>query len=231
MPSFVQTSLAAAMGLSCAGTFVGLRSPNKNPSVAPRSGDVAGNPIPFALFTIFSKVPTAIGLYTTYLALRWPVSDSPGSNFSRLNPDLFTWSPSTILPIAALLGIGIPLRLISYSSLGKNFTFKLQAPDELVTTGIYKYVQHPSYTGLTIVTITNAFLFLRPDGVVGLLMPTRGRDVFMWLWSVALTGLVSLSTFMLGKRVQEEERLLKSTFGKDWVEWHSRTARFIPWLW
>jgi protein-S-isoprenylcysteine O-methyltransferase Ste14 len=31
-------------------------------------------------------------------------------------------------------------------------------------------------------------------------------------------------------RVRDEEKMLKEKFGKEWENWHSRTARFIPWI-
>ncbi len=29
-------------------------------------------------------------------------------------------------------------------------------------------------------------------------------------------------------RVRDEEKMLKDTFGKEWVEWSGRTKRFVP---
>ena len=65
---------------------------------------------------------------------------------NTLNAQSLTPSRSTIPPLLLLLLFAIPLRLHSYVSLGQNFTFHLAAPDKLITTRIYSYVQHPSYT-------------------------------------------------------------------------------------
>ncbi|KAH8172296.1 isoprenylcysteine carboxyl methyltransferase (ICMT) family protein [Sarocladium implicatum] len=234
MSILTQTSLAVSMGLCCAGTFLGFTSPNKNPDAAPSSGDIAQNK-PFYLFlSTASRAPTAVGLYATYLAYRWPLIHDPltGTNLSSVNPALFTWSMSTALPMALLLGAGIPLRLFSFSGLGKNFTYKLSEPDELVTTGLYRWVQHPSYTGIIALFIGNGLLFLRPDGVLRLLAPSvELSDTLMAFWAVGGVSFICLMTMALSKRVKQEEQLLKNVFGKQWIEWHSRTARFIPGLW
>jgi len=34
--------------------------------------------------------------------------------------------------------------------------------------------------------------------------------------------------WMLWKRTLEEEDMLRKAFGKEWEEWHAKTARFVP---
>ena len=51
-----------------------------------------------------------------------------------------------------------------------------------------------------------------------------------WAWR-ALACLLGYGVIrMTGKRVREEEVMLKGTFGKEWEDWHARTKRFVPGL-
>jgi protein-S-isoprenylcysteine O-methyltransferase Ste14 len=43
-----------------------------------------------------------------------------------------------------------------------------------------------------------------------------------------LSGMIFPYAAMMSRRVREEEEMLKKTFGKEWEEWHGRTARLIP---
>lgn len=87
-------------------------------------------------------------------------------------------------------------------------------------------MQHPSYLANCAVIITNALLFERPDGVMGCWLKkewVESRNVWIALgWS----ALAALGFLVL--RVRDEERMLRRVFGREWEEWHGRTARFVP---
>jgi protein-S-isoprenylcysteine O-methyltransferase Ste14 len=54
----------------------------------------------------------------------------------------------------------------------------------------------------------------------------------MWL-NVRLLGLLGVAVvYVTGitLRIRDEEEMLKEAFGKEWEEYHSKTARFIPGL-
>jgi protein-S-isoprenylcysteine O-methyltransferase Ste14 len=147
-----------------------------------------------------------------------------------LNEKLFTWSSATIL-YAIVVMTSAPIRLLAYRQLGKNFTFQLATPSKLTTTGLYHYVQHPSYITLMGVTFAWIFFSLRVDGVIACIMPG-----FLWSWVVAVPWLseswggilLALTGWGLWIRVQDEEAMLKAEFGKEWEVWHGKTKRFIP---
>lgn len=96
---------------------------------------------------------------------------------------LFTWSPYLAIALGLVCLVGAPLRLAAYGALGRNFTFHLQKPSELNTRGLYRYMQHPSYTGNVLVRGGCFVVFLRWDGVMGCWMPPTARawlDGFGW---------------------------------------------------
>lgn len=146
---------------------------------------------------------------------------------ARRDPDLFAWSPTTVVSFLAIL-VGAPLRLGAFSGLGRNFTFGLAKPSGLVTDGIYRHVQHPSYTGIFLVAVAAAATFFRPDGAAACLIPTGYWPLIdAWL-PTAYAGLALLTVLQIYTRVSQEEAMLKELFGKEWIEWNKRTARFIP---
>src|ERR1700760_951759 len=65
-------------------------------------------------------------------------------NPESLNPTYFTWTTYTAALTFLICFAGI-IRITAFYYLDKNFTFELAVPNKLVTTGIYAYVQHPSY--------------------------------------------------------------------------------------
>jgi protein-S-isoprenylcysteine O-methyltransferase Ste14 len=147
-----------------------------------------------------------------------------------LNTDLITWSAATSIPLALILCVAVPLRLVSYASLGTNFTFALTEPDRLTTTGIYSYVQHPSYTGLVIILVCNVALLCRMDGVLSCWIPPRWYQTFRTLERILAPVALSVLIFGMWTRVRQEERFLRAQFGVEWESWHAATPRFIPWL-
>jgi len=120
--------------------------------------------------------------------------------------------------------------LSAYKGLGANFTFQLARPSGLIKTGIYRYVQHPSYLGLWVVRCVDFFTLNRGDGVISCVMPGWWEKVLRvpWLSEVLAGGLAIGMGFVLWIRVRDEEEMLKKEFGREWEEWHGKTARFIP---
>jgi protein-S-isoprenylcysteine O-methyltransferase Ste14 len=109
-----------------------------------------------------------------------------------------------------LMICGWGLRICSFRELGKYFTYNLgiRADHKLVMTGPYKYLVHPSYTGMVIFFISYA-LFL-------------GK--FMW---IALPLALFLS-YRLPKRIQDEELMMKEKFGDAYSKFLITRDRFIP---
>lgn len=228
MASFSQTSLAAAILAAIYGNYIALSPPNPSDHSAPSTGDsVRGLFLTKKHTTKVALAPWGLlALQSAGLALRYPdIPASPG-----LNTDLITWSKATTIPLALIFCAGIPLRLIPYSSLGKNFTFALKEPDHLKTTGLYRYVQHPSYTGIVILIFSNVALLGRLDGAMSCWIPSGIYNTFCsWMMALA-TPVSSLILYVVWKRVCEEENMLKGAFGKEWEAWHAKTARFIPFV-
>ncbi|KAK4178426.1 hypothetical protein QBC36DRAFT_104880 [Triangularia setosa] len=230
LPFLSQATLITAFLASTIGTYFACQQPNPNP---PCNFKTRSKTDSLTTCHITDRHATKVmlaplGLLTVWTARLAYLYPNLSPQCHLLNTDLITWSPSTAIPIALILCAGVPLRLASYASLGKNFTFALTEPDRLKTTGLYRYVQHPSYTGVVILIICNVVLMGRVDGVMSCWASERWykylRDVG---WSLAPVG---VSIVMLGvwTRVMQEEEMLRGRFGEEWERWHRRTPRFIP---
>lgn len=145
----------------------------------------------------------------------------------NLNPELFSWSVPAIAGIV-LICLGAYIRLAAYGRLSRNFTFHLAAPDHLVTSGVYGWMQHPSYTGLVVIGFGVVSLFFRWDAVPACWISET--TLARWSgWGLGVLGTyISGASCVLFMRVKDEEEMLKGKFGKEWEEWHRSTKRFIP---
>jgi len=111
----------------------------------------------------------------------------------------------------ALAAIGGVLRLWPVYVLGNRFSgfVAIQPGHQLLTTGLYSVVRHPSYVGLLLISAGWSLAF---RSVVGLL-------------------LTALTFVLLLRRITAEERLLSREFGAEYEAWRSRTSRLIPGVW
>jgi protein-S-isoprenylcysteine O-methyltransferase Ste14 len=108
----------------------------------------------------------------------------------------------------ALFTIGAALRIWPVFVLGRRFSglVAIQPGHELVTTGIYSVIRHPSYLGLLINSFGWALAFRSSVGV-----------------SLAVLTIVPIVA-----RIHAEERLLASQFGAAYEDYRRRTSRLIP---
>lgn len=112
--------------------------------------------------------------------------------------------------IALLLVIGgIALRWSSIIYLGREFTVNVAIIEghRLVTSGPYKLIRHPSYTGLILIFIG---LGIHSNHAVGLL--ALSVPIF---WAVI-------------NRIKIEERAMEDFFGSEYAEYRKTTKKLVP---
>jgi len=125
--------------------------------------------------------------------------------------DIDDWFFNTVQEIKyialVLLGIGILIFIISLLQLNKNLS-PFPSPKsnaQLIQNGIYKYIRHPIYTGLLLIT----FGFTLYIG-----------SLFKFVVCIALF------TLFYYKSLYEEQKLI-AVF-PDYLEYKKYTGRFIP---
>jgi protein-S-isoprenylcysteine O-methyltransferase Ste14 len=111
-----------------------------------------------------------------------------------------------------LLWCGIALRLWSFRTLGRYFTFAIETSSDqpLITTGPYRVVRHPSYTALLLAVVG-----------IGLLLGN-------WL---ALAAIVVAAVAGLVYRIDVEERALEEALGARYREFAATHKRLVPFVW
>jgi protein-S-isoprenylcysteine O-methyltransferase Ste14 len=109
-----------------------------------------------------------------------------------------------------LFWIGSIIRLMAVFALGHRFSglVAIQPDHKLKTDGVYKYVRHPSYTGLLVAMIGWVLVF---RSTVGL----------------ALNVILLL---LLLSRIADEEKFLGAEFGIDYSAYREKTWRLVPFV-
>ena len=122
---------------------------------------------------------------------------------------------SVALPLAlsgCLLAVaGAAFVLRSRAELGSAWSFVPMADQGtgLVTTGPYRFVRHPIYLGITLLTLGQALAF--SNWVAGLLVLVGIVPTFAW-------------------RARAEERLLSRTFGERYAQYQRQAKMIVPYL-
>ncbi len=104
---------------------------------------------------------------------------------------------------------GLIIRWIAIVSLGKFFTIDVAILDEhtLVQRGLYKYIRHPSYTGLLIEFI--------------------GLAVYFGTWISLIIIMVPVTSAII-YRIRCEEIVLIEKFGTQYEDYKKHTKSLIP---
>ncbi len=111
-----------------------------------------------------------------------------------------------------LMGAGIVLRQWSILTLGRFFTtdVRLQEGQTVVETGPYRWVRHPSYTGLLVTLL--------------------GFGLALGNWA-ALAVIVVVPLVGLIVRIRYEERVLLDGLGEPYRAFAANRRRLVPGVW
>jgi protein-S-isoprenylcysteine O-methyltransferase Ste14 len=109
-----------------------------------------------------------------------------------------------------LYAAGGVLRMAPVFVLGRRFSglVAIQPEHRLVTSGPYRFIRHPSYLGLLVLSLGWALAFRSGVGVI----------------------LTALTLPVVLARIEAEERLLSETFGAEYEAYRARTSRLLPHL-
>jgi len=123
-------------------------------------------------------------------------------------------SPSAAWQIAGVvvMWLGLVTRIWAVATLGRSFrtTVEVDAGQAVVSTGPYRWVRHPSYTGLLLIV---AGFGLAADNWVSLLACL----------------VLPLPAFV--RRIHVEEAELNRVLGDAYRSYQASTARLIPGIW
>ena len=120
--------------------------------------------------------------------------------------------PQTFYVIGlSLFLLGLIIRWIAIIHLGRFFTVNVAIADDhqLITTGPYRYVRHPSYTGTLLIFLGFGLCMLNIFSLAAVFLPITAA--FLW-------------------RMHVEELALKQAFGDRYIFYAASTRRLIPHL-
>ncbi len=209
-----------------------------NPTPTPKSTPTAINdrvPARHTRLALLRWTMRILGTYHALLTLLYPRSQSQAqSQWATLCPkptntsaQLFTWTTYTLTFLLLIISAGC-MRITAYAQLGRDFTYELSAPKRLVTTGFYRYMRHPAYTGAVVVLLSTVALLGNARGALGCLLPGVVARWSPLLMVLQLVYWVRVIVSGVSARCEDEEVMMKKTFGDEWVRYAARTKRFVP---
>jgi len=109
-----------------------------------------------------------------------------------------------------LFGLGLATISRARVTLGRMYSLEvtIQKSHQLITTGLYRYIRHPIYSGVIIQALGFSLVFRS------------------WIGLAAMIPVVAF--FLL--RIKDEEAVLQSEFGSEWEAYCERSWRLIPYL-
>lgn len=112
----------------------------------------------------------------------------------------------------ALFWSGIAIRLWSFHTLGRYFTFTVQTSSNqpVITDGPYRLIRHPGYAGLLLVIMAVGLFIGNWFSLVSLTVAAAGGLVF---------------------RIRVEERALVQNLGNGYRDYAATHKRLVPFVW
>jgi protein-S-isoprenylcysteine O-methyltransferase Ste14 len=104
--------------------------------------------------------------------------------------------------------IGIALVIAGWKVIHEKYWRHEEGKGEIVTTGIYKYIRHPQYTGFLLITL---------------------GMIFEWA-TIPLLVMWPILVVMYYKLARKEEGYMIKEFGNKYIEYRKKTSMFIPGL-
>ncbi len=111
-----------------------------------------------------------------------------------------------------LFWCGVSLRIWSFRTLGRYFTYTVQTSSDqpVITTGPYRVIRHPSYAGLLLVIVSVGLFIGNWSSFISLTVATTGALVF---------------------RIRVEERAMMQSLGDSYGNYAATRKRLVPFIW
>jgi protein-S-isoprenylcysteine O-methyltransferase Ste14 len=124
-------------------------------------------------------------------------------------PTMIRWTDSLGVLCIVLLAAGLAIRWTAIYTLGNAFSANvaIRETQTLSRSGLFRYMRHPSYTGLALIFVA------------------MGLSTRNWL---GLAVIVIGPMAALVYRIHVEEAALTEAFGQEYVEYSRTTKRLVP---
>jgi protein-S-isoprenylcysteine O-methyltransferase Ste14 len=153
--------------------------------------------------TLLERTPIVVGFFL-FLLPHWMPHRLPSALTHRLMEE----GPVLALVALALIFAGVLFSIWARAYLGRNWSGEVtvKVGHSLITTGPYRWVRHPIYSGMGLALVGTALASGTLSGFLGL----------------------ALILFAFLVRVRQEEALMRETFPVEYPQYSSHTARLIP---
>ncbi len=133
---------------------------------------------------------------------------------ARVNPIAFSIaSPTLVIQLLSVVFAvaGLIVAVIARKTLAGNWSREVAIKEghELITTGLYRHVRNPIYSGILLMTLGTALSFGTLSAVIGFLI------VMLAIW-LKLCG---------------EEKILAQHFSEEYLAYKKHTKALIPFVW
>jgi len=157
------------------------------------AGEVPAHPLIKA-----SRMLWSLPVVYSWLDFRWGWTRVP----------LPTWTAAGIFIV---LLAGLALRTWAVLHLGASFSYDLKRPagGQLVTTGPYRFLRHPSYLGICLLGSLPGLLLGSLPGFIGMALLTVPQTLY---------------------RARREDQVLEAEFGDRFRQYRQHTSAFIPFI-
>ena len=153
--------------------------------------------------TLLERAPILVGFFL-FLLPHWMPRRLP----SALTHRLLEEGPVLALVALALIFGGVVFSIWARAHLGRNWSGEVMVKvgHSLITSGPYRWVRHPIYSGMGLALVGTA------------------------LASGTLSGFLGLAFILFAflVRVRQEEALMRETFPAEYLQYSGHTARLIP---
>ena len=124
--------------------------------------------------------------------------------------DILHSSNALVLVGLVICVVGKYFRARAKKELGKFFTYEVGVSEEqkLIKTGLYSYIMHPSYLGISMMGLGICMIY---------------SSIVLWVLQIIyFLGLIN--------RIGFEEKALMAGFGKEFEEYRSKRWRLLPFI-
>ncbi|KAI6107124.1 hypothetical protein EDD16DRAFT_1898977 [Pisolithus croceorrhizus] len=180
--------------------------------------------LPFATTDI---CPPSLSKYIIKLLVH---SQQPADAVARVS----TLTPTFFIGGCMIIA-GSLLRVACYKALGRFFTYELSIRNQhkLITSGLYAFVRHPSYTGALCFSLGQYLCIFEESSWLVACSGLFPRDEYVrkcLVWGVRVVLCSTLAVFV-HRRMNEEDAMLEKHFGKEWKDWTKKVPyKIVPWV-
>ncbi len=135
-----------------------------------------------------------------------------GLAFWLRNDSIWQLGPGHLAVGLGLMWLGLALRVWAVVVLGSSFrtTVEVDATQTVIDSGPYRWIRHPSYTGVLLIAL--------------------GYGATLGNWLSLITLLVIPAAGVL-RRITVEEHALAAVIGQPYVAYQRHTKKLVPGIW